>query len=143
EMNAERLGAPIISSRTKHLIGLLLIFAGLAVFMSQFLIYSGGGILTHLTKTEENNREKGEEQREGRKGSLRLSTDRCEDQGTGWLAWRDACSDPNSHQAGRPRSDRRVEVERRSSLVARRDHMYRRDLQERREDDFREGGLVG
>ena len=25
----------------KHLIGLLLIFAGLAVFMSQFLIYSG------------------------------------------------------------------------------------------------------
>jgi hypothetical protein len=41
EMKTERLGAPIISSRTKHLIGLLLIFAGLAVFMSQFLIYSG------------------------------------------------------------------------------------------------------
>jgi hypothetical protein len=40
-MKAERLGAPIISSRTKHLIGLLLIFAGLAIFMSQFLIYSG------------------------------------------------------------------------------------------------------
>jgi hypothetical protein len=40
-MKAERLAAPIISSRTKHLIGLLLIFAGLAVFMSQFLIYSG------------------------------------------------------------------------------------------------------
>src|SRR6516162_5350916 len=33
-MKAERLGAPIISSRTKHLIGLLLIFAGLAIFMS-------------------------------------------------------------------------------------------------------------
>jgi hypothetical protein len=41
EMKTERLGAPIISSRTKHLIGLLLIFAGLAVFMSQFLIYYG------------------------------------------------------------------------------------------------------
>lgn len=41
EMTTERLGALIISSRTKHLIGLLLIFAGLAVFMSQFLIYSG------------------------------------------------------------------------------------------------------
>ena len=41
EMKTERLGALIISSRTKHLIGLLLIFAGLAVFMSQFLIYSG------------------------------------------------------------------------------------------------------
>jgi len=41
EMKIERLGAPIISSRTKHLIGLLLIFAGLAVFMSQFLSYSG------------------------------------------------------------------------------------------------------
>ena len=40
EMKTEQLGAPIISSRTKHLIGLLLIFAGLAVFMSQFLIYS-------------------------------------------------------------------------------------------------------
>jgi len=41
EIKTERLGAPIVSSRTKHLIGLLLIFAGLAVFMSQFLIYSG------------------------------------------------------------------------------------------------------
>ena len=41
EMKTERLGVPLISSRTKHLIGLLLIFAGLAVFMSQFLIYSG------------------------------------------------------------------------------------------------------
>jgi hypothetical protein len=40
EMKAERLHAPIISSRTKHLIGLLLIFAGLGVFASQFLIYS-------------------------------------------------------------------------------------------------------
>ena len=35
-MKAERLGAPIISSRTKHLIGLQLIFAGLAIFMSHF-----------------------------------------------------------------------------------------------------------
>src|SRR5262249_14538512 len=35
-MEAEQLGAPIISSHTKRLIGLLLNFAGLAVFMSQF-----------------------------------------------------------------------------------------------------------
>ena len=53
-----------------------------------------------------------------------------------------ARSDPISHQTGRPRSGRRVEVERGSGLVARRNHMYRRDLQECREDDFREGASL-
>jgi hypothetical protein len=78
EMKTEQLGAPIIPSRTKHLIRLLLIFAGLAVFMSQFLIYSRGENPDGLTKTEECNHEEEGEQREGRKAPLCLSTDRCE-----------------------------------------------------------------
>jgi len=40
ESKTERLHSPIISSRAKHLIGLLFIFAGFTIFASQFLIYS-------------------------------------------------------------------------------------------------------
>ena len=34
-------------------------------------------------------------------------------------------------------------MERRSGVVARRDHLHRRDVQERREDDLRQGRLAG
>jgi len=40
ESKAERLHSPIVSSRAKHLIGLLFIFVGFTIFASQFLIYS-------------------------------------------------------------------------------------------------------
>jgi len=40
ELKTERLRSPIVSSRAKHLIGLLFIFAGLTIFASQFLIYA-------------------------------------------------------------------------------------------------------
>lgn len=36
----EDLRVPIISARGMHLIGLLFIFAGMVIFVSQFLIYS-------------------------------------------------------------------------------------------------------
>ena len=47
------------------------------------------------------------------------------------------------HQAGGPRSGRGVEVARGSRVGARRDHLHRRDLQGRREDDLCQGRLVG
>ena len=66
------------------------------------------------------------ERLEGRKRRrLSLSADRCENQGAERLAGRDARSGPNSHQAGRPRSGRGVEVERGSGVVARRNHLHR------------------
>ena len=57
--------------------------------------------------------------KQGNGGRLSLSADRCEDQGAGRLAGRDARSGPDAHQAGRPRRGRGVEVERSSGLVAR------------------------
>ena len=56
------------------------------------------------------------------------SAHRCENRVAGRLARRDAIPAPRPDQASRPRSGRRVEVERGSGLVARRNHMYRRDL---------------
>src|SRR5262245_23307126 len=47
-----------------------------------------------------------------------------------------------SHQAGRPRSGRGVEVERGAGVVARRNHLHRRDVQECGEEDLRQGRLA-
>src|SRR5262249_55510544 len=47
---------------------------------------------------------------------------------------------PHPDQGSRSRSGRGVEVERGSGVVARRVDLHRRDLQERREDDLRQGG---
>src|SRR5262245_18774132 len=59
----------------------------------------------------DNNHEEDEQRLEGRnRRRLSLSADRCENQGAEGLAGRDARSGPNSHQAGRPRSGRGVEV---------------------------------
>src|SRR3989454_7276272 len=54
---------------------------------------------------------------------------------------RDALPAPRPDQGGRPRSGRGVEVERDSSLVAQRADLHRRDVQECREDDLRQGSL--
>ena len=50
---------------------------------------------------------------------------------------RDAQPAPWLGQGSRSRSRRGVEVERSSGVVARRNHLYRRDVQEWREDDLR------
>ena len=72
-----------------------------------------------------------------------------EDQGTGRLAGRAALSDPHPDQAGRPRDDRGAEMEEAvewdgggPGLVAQRDRLHRRDVQERREDDLRQGSVA-
>src|SRR6266851_4863760 len=72
-------------------------------------------------------------------GRIPFSADRREDQGTGRLEGRDALPCPRSHQTGCPPSGRGVEVERRSGLVSRWNNLHRRDLQERREADVRQG----
>src|SRR5215472_1069969 len=69
-----------------------------------------------------------------------FAADRREDQGTGRLAGRDAQPAPRRNQGSRSRSRRGVEVERGSGVGARRNYLHRRDLQEHREDDLREGG---
>ena len=58
------------------------------------------------TQHEEERRERSKRRR------LSLPADRCEDQGAGRLARRDARADPKHHQAGRPRRGRGVEVAR-------------------------------
>src|SRR5207244_9243263 len=45
--------------------------------------------------------------------------------------------------ASRPRGGRGVEVERDSRVVSRWDRLHGRDLQERGEDDLRQGGVAG
>src|SRR5208337_899326 len=75
-------------------------------------------------------------------GRIPFSADRREDQGTGRLEGQDALPCPRSHQAGGPRSGRGVEVERRSGVVPRWTDLHRRDVQERREADFRRGRLA-
>ena len=69
----------------------------------------------------------GKPRKNGRRRKRRpsLSADRCENQGAARLAGRHARSDPNSHQAGRPRGCRGVEVERGPGVVARRNNLHR------------------
>ena len=69
----------------------------------------------------------GKTRKNGQEGKARpsLSADRCENQGAARLAGRHARSDPNSHQAGRPRGCRGVEVERGPGVVARRNNLHR------------------
>ena len=75
-------------------------------------------------------------------GRIPVAADRREDQGTGRLEGQDALPRPRSDQTGGPRGGRGVEVERRSGVVSRRDDLHRRDLQEHREGDVRQGRVA-
>src|SRR5580692_2800391 len=90
-----------------------------------------------LIRSEENHEEERERFEARESSRLSLPADRCENQGVGRLAGRDAGADPDAHQKGGPRSGRGVEVERGSGVVAWRNHLHRRDVQECREDDLR------
>ena len=59
------------------------------------------------------------------------------------MAGPDALKAAESDQTGRPGGSRGMEVEGYPRLVSRRDDMYRGDLQERREDDLRQGSIIG
>src|SRR5438105_1210564 len=90
-------------------------------------------------------RRNGHEEERAAKQRVSLSADRRENQGAKRLAGRDAQPAPYLGQGSRSRSRRGVEVEkafqsRRSGVVARRNDLHRRDLQERREDDLRQRG---
>src|SRR3977135_251227 len=74
-------------------------------------------------------------------GRIPFSADRREDQGTGRLEGQDALPYSHPHQAGGPRSDRGVEMERRSGVVSRWIDLHRRDVKEHRKADFLEGRL--
>src|SRR6266481_8642483 len=88
-------------------------------------------------------RNKHDEERVAEK-QVSFSADRRENQGAGRLAGQNAQPAAYLGQASRSRSRRGVEVERGSSVVARRIDLHGRDLQERGEDDLRQrGGAEG
>src|SRR5688572_10735722 len=83
---------------------------------------------------------KGHEEERVAEKQVSLPADRRENKGAGRLAGQDARPAPDPGQGSRSRSHRGVEVERGSGVVARRIDLHGRDLQERREDDFRQRG---
>src|SRR5262245_36870546 len=91
-------------------------------------------------KASEPKRRNGREEERVAEKQVSFSADRRKNQGAGRLAGQDAQPAPYLNQASRSRSRRGVEVERGSGVVARRIDLHRRDLQERREDDFRQRG---
>src|SRR5437763_9259558 len=68
-----------------------------------------------------------------------FAVDRRENRGARRLAGQDARPAPWLDQGSRSRSRRGAEVERSSGVGARRIDLHRRALQERREDDLRQG----
>src|SRR4051812_4388276 len=70
------------------------------------------------------------------------SADRREDRGAGRLAGEDACPPPHPYRGSRPRGGRGVEVER-SGVVSLGIDLHWRGLQERGEDDLRQGRRTG
>src|SRR5579885_2128774 len=96
--------------------------------------------LTTCAAADKGGKRKGRNEQERiSKRKVSFSVDRRENQGARRLAGRDALAAARTDQGSRPRGRRGVEMERRSRVVARRTHLHRRDLQERREDDLREG----
>src|SRR5262249_56504249 len=85
-------------------------------------------------------RRNGHEEERVAEKQVSFSADRRENQGARRLAGQDAQPAPYLSQRSRSRSRRGVEVERGSGMVARRIDLHRGDLQERREDDLRQGG---
>src|SRR5262249_9736303 len=69
-----------------------------------------------------------------------FSADRRANQGAGRLAGRDARPPPPIYQAGRPRGGRGGEGGRGVGGGSRRSDLHGQDVQERREDDLRQGG---
>ena len=73
---------------------------------------------------------------------ISLCINRRKDQRTRRLARQDPREGPRNHPQRRPRDRRRVEVDGHSSLLPRRHRLHRRNLQERRQADLRQGSLV-
>src|SRR5213596_2710787 len=97
-------------------------------------------LVDSLVATSGLRKRNGHEQERVAEKQVSFSADRRENRGARRLAGQDAQPGPCLSQGSRPRSRRGVEVERGSGVVARRIDLHRRDLQERREDDLRQGG---
>src|SRR5688500_4431056 len=92
---------------------------------------------------EKDGKEKGREKNNKDSNRTRsLQTNRCPHQRTRRLARQDTRPRPRPHQASRSGSCRGMEVAGSACLVARRHYLHRRDLQECRQNDFRQRRFV-